>query len=297
MSATAAPKPAKSDDFLDLIAGERGDFFALAERLMADPALVNARSSQDVTALMFSVGGNPPGLTELLLDQGADINAVEDEKATALHWAVRDGNLECVKLLLDRGADWTLKDVAGKTARDFANTPLREGIAALLDAKAAPGAPGRPARVKDALDIAIAAAKGDSAALRHILSEYPDAGRWQERYTGSTALINAAWYGKLAPDDAQFLIRKGADVDARDKWGCTPLMYAFNRKEASPLADILIEAGANPLLAGNDGKTAVDFARAAGNPDCAKLEQYALIFSMRETQTSMQVRKPIALKR
>jgi ankyrin repeat protein len=50
------------------------------------------------------------------------------------------------------------------------------------------------------------------------------------------------------------LIKASADVEARNKDGCTPLYTAVKRRHIKG-AQLLLEAGANPQAACNDGST------------------------------------------
>jgi len=62
---------------------------------------------------------------------------------------------------------------------------------------------------------------------------------------GFTPLLWAAM-GQEDPDTIRLLIKRGADVDAKNRWGWTAL-YLVNRFEGNqPLAKILLDAGAKP---------------------------------------------------
>jgi len=77
-----------------------------------------------------------------------------------------------------------------------------------------------------------------------------------DKDTGRTNLTSAAIFGHY--DIAAMLIDKGAKVDAADKWGKTPLMYAANNQPQ--LVKLLLSHGASFHLRDRNGKTAVDFA-------------------------------------
>ncbi len=137
--------------------------------LLARGAEVDLPNVFRITPLMAAVGMSGSGragggvqqgdmqaralkVVDLLLDAGANINArVTDshthtakfvayvqgrdhEGQTALFAAAESGWDKVVKHLLDRGADPAVRDAAGKTALDFARTPLPTG----------PGAPAAP---------------------------------------------------------------------------------------------------------------------------------------------------------
>jgi ankyrin repeat protein len=111
-----------------------------------------------------ATGGLPPGelqqhvikVIDLLLDAGADVNARvthsrtrtgkltayiqgrDHEGQTPLFAAAESGWDKVVQHLIDRGADPTVRDAAGKTALDFARTPVP--VTGGLAATAASGA-------------------------------------------------------------------------------------------------------------------------------------------------------------
>jgi ankyrin repeat protein len=87
-------------------------------------------SGADVRPTVASVGifGSQPLKTtvtwndlapvELLLDADADIDARHEDGGTALHHAIKMGHFSMARLLLARGADQSIRNNAGKLARD-----------------------------------------------------------------------------------------------------------------------------------------------------------------------------------
>ena len=77
---------------------------------------------------------------------------------------------------------------------------------------------------------------------------------------GRTALHQAAEVGDLAA--AESLIRGGAQVDARDEFGNTPLLRAvFQSREGGEMIAMLRQHGADPLAANHSGVTPTSLAR------------------------------------
>ena len=129
--------PAKGNStVLHLAAGT--DDLATARKLVERGANVNAvNDSQGDIPLIQSCIGNYPQtkMIELFLDKGADINHQGKNKATCLIYVAAAGHKELVQELLDRGADPKLKDIDGKTARDWALKGGYKDVAALLGKK------------------------------------------------------------------------------------------------------------------------------------------------------------------
>ena len=93
---------------------------------------VNQRGIHNLPALYFAAIGGHVDTAQQLLSAGADVNAPA-EAAAPIHGAVMGGNADMVRLLLDHGADASLKDYAGRDARELAMAINREDIAAVLD--------------------------------------------------------------------------------------------------------------------------------------------------------------------
>nr|WP_299868280.1 ankyrin repeat domain-containing protein [uncultured Hoeflea sp.] len=72
--------------------------------------------------------------------------------------------------------------------------------------------------------------------------------------------MEACWSGDAS--EVSRLIAAGADVNAQNANGTTPLMYAKTyafRTGETEIMTTLIEHGADPLVRDNDGKTAADY--------------------------------------
>ena len=85
-------------------------------------------------------------------------------------------------------------------------------------------------------------------------------------YIGYSALHYAAQ--NYLPEMATLLIAHGADVDAEDQYGNTPLWRAtFDSKGRGELITILLKAGADRNHLNKKGKTPLDLAKLIANYD------------------------------
>jgi ankyrin repeat protein len=229
------------------------------EELLKKGADPNVRNDANATALMFAVTSLEK--TRSLLDHGADVNAHSDEMRTPLLIAAgRPGGRAVVKLLLDHGAkpDPNRHPLSESSALIEAATAGDAEIMQLLVAHGADvKAAGQPA-------ISMAIFNRCSKCLDLLVAGKPD----KAAYTG--ALGETAVLGDVT--SVRRLLDEGADVNAADPAGRTPLMYAAG-SDLIPLDEVklLVERGANvnvkvahPKAVDTDWSV-LDIARLRGN--------------------------------
>ena len=196
----------------------------------ADP---NARNNYGHTPLWFWVASskNSPAIMAALLEAGADLNTRDDDGNTLLHLAAERDRPVVIVALLDTGADPNARNNDGRTPLHAAACSTAPGrpvtaaaaIVVLLEAGADPNAR------DDTGYTALQLAPADSISLMTTLLE-AHAGRIvrdlnaRADWFGYTALHAAARANNLELIAA--LIEAGADVDAIDNDGHTPLLLA-----------------------------------------------------------------------
>ena len=227
-----------------------------------------------------------------LLEQSANLNEIDPVTGrTPLHWACHSGCVELVSLLCELGAAQVLDrpDSKGATPLCVAiQSPMVTQVAPLIEFLLMQGAqldrlPSRGSELlhADFLTIPLLTyleAAGINIDASDRFRETPllracASGKLQ---LAEYLLLHGAnpnrpglfqrtilHIGDLNPDAALLLLRNGAQVDASDEMGMTPLMYAINC-ENLPLARVLVAHGASLYKKSVDGMSVKDYAVQAG---------------------------------
>ncbi len=255
---------------------------AIVELLLESGADPNAELRGGETVLMTAARTGKVGPVKALLARGAKVDAKERKGQTALMWAAAEGHTAVVDALLEAGADFRTPLSSGFTPWFFA---VREGrsdvVFRLLQAgvdvnevmrpKGAAG--NRPRGGTSALILAVENGHLELAAA--LLDAGADA---NDDRAGYTALHALTWVrkpirgdgdpppigsGKLSSlEFVRELVSHGADINARhrkqnagngrlNRTDATPFLLASETGDV-PLMRLLLELGADPLLANAD---------------------------------------------
>jgi ankyrin repeat protein len=248
--------------------GTPADLQALLDKKF-DP---NSATKDGTTALMMAMPD--PEKAELLLDHGAKVNARSKTRYSALLVAAQyPGASPVMKLLLDRGAEVRLPQGSG--------APLFNATALGLSAMS-----GNADMIPQLI------AKGDKLDDKFVyMGLFPGTAMTGpigfDDPDSLTALLNAGLPVDLTDGDgvtlldlavingrpgiARLLISRGANVNAVDKYGMTPLLYAASVDFGdSSLVDLLIKSGANTKARSKDRLTALDLAHKYGQTNLIK---------------------------
>lgn len=252
------------------------ELFDVAEKLIECGAEINARDNKGWTNLMWATAKNRPDIVQFLLNHGASFELTSKEGWTALTVAftkgfkqIEDilsaagatfpvrfkkdllmmkydsGDIEDIKSLLEEGMDVNVVDSNGETlltraCRDnqteFVSFLLQKGAKQILPTKFQP--------------LVLAVHNSTNTELLEILlAEKP--------YPHYDAAILAAV--KLQkPSFIECLLNAGANINAHDEKGLTPLMYAAIANSTARIR-YLLELGADKGAVDNKGNTARDY--------------------------------------
>ncbi len=177
----------------------------LVDELLSKGADVNAKDDNGITSFGIAAMSADVPTIQRMLDMGADISARDNEGRTPLSWAVRGTNSDVAELLVKKGADLYSKNSSGETMAYYA---LVEGASSsLLDTMKRVG--------------------------YHINARNTN---------GETLMFGAVRRSAVAW--ISLLVDAGADINARDAKGFTPLHYAQLTSEHKNVVSELLKYGA-----------------------------------------------------
>jgi ankyrin repeat protein len=211
------------------------------------------------TALHFSSISGCQDIAEWLLDNGATVDAKDSFGRSPLYYASEQGHEEIVSLLIGKGADVNARDSSGNTPLHYAarSENVSEGIIELLVGRGA-DINAKNNNGQTPIDVAAGFFRRDTVTL-FVANGAEISNIYVAAYVGDAAKVKA-------------FIEKGADINAKDLSGDTPLHYAAKSESAGKdIVELLITNGADVNAKNNEGKTPLDIALQRKREDIARL--------------------------
>ena len=262
--------------------------------LIEHGARLDSRDTDGATPLHWSVPLGHLSMFRLLIESGADINSRSTKGRTPLHWCGWKNQPAIAKYILEEGFDVNVLDNNDLPPIADCEGDCSELIRLLVDE----GADVNYSSVDQLTPLHITAEYGSVDAVRTLLEYGPDvnavdnqnftplslAMRREESSEEVCELLLSHGASVLGIDDGvpalihevvgrpsilRLLLSHGADTEARDAKGRTPLHNSIDMGEATTMA-YLLDSGANIDATDDEGNTVLHFAMAQPNPDFAR---------------------------
>ncbi|CAC5374397.1 unnamed protein product [Mytilus coruscus] len=247
----------------------------IVKYLLSKEFNVNQVNARGWTPLLYAINGmgeagNSVMTVTFLISKGADVGAniheVDKMGWTCVMWAFFMGYTSTAELLISVGSEINEKDMHGNTAILLASKYGNTGNDFSLMSKGANVNINNPYVNVGNAALILAATDSHKNIVDFLITKGADVNAVDK--DGNTALILATRLGHT--DNVDLLVTKGADVNAVDKDRKTALILAieYGLKDT---VNLLIAKGANVNVADKDGKTALMFEASAGHTDTVDL--------------------------
>lgn len=255
----STPSSAKCGELCSVQFWSGASSIEVKSRILKSDALLQS-DNYGYTPLHYAAAHSSPNIISILVDAGADIHNDGAEKWTSsqkrgetpLHTASRVGRADNAVKLLELGANLEATSSAGYSPLSLA-TLLGDikTIETLLDA-------GADKFVLNSFDETILHLSARSVNCLNVCPILIEAGLAVDQVDseGNTALHAAARFGQ---GGMQILLNAGAEIDAKNDLGFTPLhlaLTAFDIKAQQ--ISVLIEAGADFSIKDNNDQTPLE---------------------------------------
>ncbi|KAI8405712.1 hypothetical protein FOFC_15200 [Fusarium oxysporum] len=233
-------------------------------RLLLDRgAHSEAADKEGRTSVLLAAENGHETVMWLLFDRGANADAADKEGRTPLSWAAARGHKAVVRLLLDLGAHSEAADKEGRTSLLLAAENGHEAVVRLLlDRGAHSEAADKEGRTPLSWAAACTTRMDLGSRVRdidhphnHALRDYNMQLMLLEQ--SNKARLIRARLGHEAV--VGLLLDRGANADAADKEGRTPLSWAA-AKGNEIVVRLLLDRGANADAVDNEGQTPLSYA-------------------------------------
>jgi len=242
---TAAEPEARNDALFGAMAA--GDT-ELVRSLISEGADVSARAEDGIGILHVAVGRADKEFLQFLIAKGADVMARTEDGQTPLHSAALGASTDIVAFLIEQGAQVDVHSERGETPLQFAAMAGRPGMVKFLLTK---GADVHAADRRGSTALHHAALWNEAEVIRVLTEAGADIHARDE--TGATPLHRAAMNNQQA--SVRELLARGADPNAVDHGGDTPLHHAAFAPLGAGAIELLLSNGAELNARNKEGQT------------------------------------------
>jgi ankyrin repeat protein len=211
-----------------LVAALHGKHFQVAELLFRHGAEVDVRGTLGYTPLNSACWAGPADIVRWLLNHGADVNSHTELRVTSLHSAALSGRLKAAQILLEHGADISARNAWGEAALHLAACGISKDHQDRLATMQLLLESGADVNARN--DVGL-------TPLHHSSCRELRTKVWCDRR------IYAGPCHTGTVEGSKLLLKHGADMDARDDEGRTPLDLALEHGR-DEIARFLLEYGA-----------------------------------------------------
>ncbi len=215
----------------------------MVQLMIEAKADVNNAGKSDMTPLMMAAMMSIPESMKLLIDAGADSKFKMKNGMSILHYATwRSNCAECVQLLVDDGADVNAKDNNGETPLTIMMTASTaksraETVVYTVNGYKAGGITVMPDKYMNPKE---SDWDNPDKLIEILVKAGADVNA--SNAVGTTPLITAAYFNKVAL--MEMLIEAGADISKKEKTGVSAMSYAARNGNMEAM-DLLLEKGAD----------------------------------------------------
>ncbi|KAF3316763.1 hypothetical protein TWF173_001426 [Orbilia oligospora] len=228
------------------------------DQLLFEGTDIEAANFEGQTPLMVAAENGDLTTVECLLRNGANPEARDTERQTALILSATMGHDTVVNTLLREGASPHVEDIDGETALLRAAHGGHSAVVEALLGWDAGWALNRT-DLSDRTPLRTAVGRGSIEIVKMLIREGANI-EAKNRY-GETALSEA-----IAREHAavvEFLLGKGANLETENEFGRTPLMLAAELGRER-IVDILLRGGADPTAKDHENRASISYAAFGG---------------------------------